>query len=131
MNKLRAECIKLLGIMKSITSHNWGAVQYSLMKIYRTYIRSKLDYGSPIYASASDTLRKLLITVATEAIRIATGAFKSTPVETLYILANEMNLENRRNYLALRYFYKIKSQLDNPANKFLIPIPYRTLFQNK
>ena len=101
------------------------------MKIYRTYIRSKLDYGLPIYASASDTLLKSLNTIATEAIRIATGAFKSTPLETLYILANEMNLENRRNYLALRYFYKIKSQLDNPANKFLIPIPCRTLFQNK
>ena len=131
INKMKADCTKLLGIMKSITSHSWGADQYSLMKINRMYIRSKLDYGSPISASASDTQLKILNSIATEAIRIATGAFKSTHVETLYVLANEMSLENRRKELSLRYSYKIKSQLDNPANKYLIPVLLRTLFQNK
>ena len=83
INKLKADYTKLLGIMKFITSHSWGADQYSLMKSYEMYIRSKLDYGSPLYASASDTLLKTLNSIATEAIRIATGAFKSTSVEPL------------------------------------------------
>ena len=56
-NNLKANCTKLLGIKKSRTLHSWGADQckYSLMKIYRMYTRSKLDYGSPVYATESDT----------------------------------------------------------------------------
>ena len=42
-----------------------------------------------------------------------------------------MHLENRRNYLALRYCYRVKGHLDNPANKYFIPLSYRTLFLNK
>ena len=42
-----------------------------------------------------------------------------------------MHVENRRNYLALRYYYKVKGHLDNPANKYLILLSYRTLFLNK
>ena len=65
INRLKADCTKLLGMMKTVTSHNWGADQHRLMKIYRTYIRAKLDYGSPIYASASNTLFKSLNTITT------------------------------------------------------------------
>ena len=42
-----------------------------------------------------------------------------------------MSLENRRKELSLRYYCKSKSQLDNPANKYPIPVTLRTLFQNK
>ena len=131
INKLRADCTKLIGIMRTMTSHDWGADQHGLMKIYRTYIRAKLDYGSQVYSSASETLLKSLNPIATEALRIATGAFKCTPVETLYTLADEMSLELRRNYLCLRYYYKIESHLDNPSNKYLIPLSNRALFNNK
>ena len=69
------------------------------MKIYIVFIWSKQDYGAPVYASATRTLLKPLNAIVNEALHIATGAFKSTPIESLYILASEMSLEHRREYL--------------------------------
>ena len=101
------------------------------MKIYRTYIRSKLNHGSPIYASAASTILQSLNTITTEAIRIATGAFRSTPTATLHVLANEMTLEHRRAYLSLRYYYKIKNSKRYPATLHLIPVTYKTLLETR
>ena len=53
------------------------------MIIYRTLIRSKIDYGSIVYDSAALQDLKALETTANEAMRIASGCFKSTPIPSL------------------------------------------------
>jgi hypothetical protein len=100
---LKANCQKLLGLMRSISSLTWGADQNTLKLVYIAYIRSKLDYGSIIYASAHKTNLQIIDSIANEALRISTGAFKSTPIESIYILANEIPLNMRRNKLSLQY----------------------------
>merc|ERR1712120_60280 len=82
LKKLKSECQKMLGIMKMISYQSYGATQACLMKIYRIYTRSKLDYGSIVYASVTRSELQKLDVVANEALRIATGAFASTPVES-------------------------------------------------
>merc|ERR1712002_710162 len=115
LTKLKNDCQKLLGIMKMITGQSFGATQSCLLKIYKIYIRSKLDYGSIVYASANKIELNKLKVVSNDALRISTGAFKSTKIEALYGLTCEMPPEQRRDYLSLRYYAKIKSQLSNPA----------------
>ena len=133
ISTLRAECRRLLGVMRSVTGQEWGGDQHSTLKIYQTFIRAKLDYGAPIYNSATKTTLNALDAITTESLRIATGAFRTTPIDKLHVLANEMKLQHRRDYLALRYYYKIKSQISNlhPAHSHLVPLDYRTLFKNK
>ena len=46
-------------------------------------------------------------------IRLCLGAFKSSPIESLYVEANEPPLELRREELAMRYALKIKANTDN------------------
>ena len=116
LSKLKNECQKLLGIMKMISGQSFGATQACLLKIFKIYIRSKLDYGSIVYASATPTELNKLKVVTNDALRISTGAFKSTKIEALYGLSCEITPELRRDYLALRYYVKIKSNLSNPAN---------------
>ena len=53
------------------------------MKTYRMVIRSKIDYGCIVYGLTNEFLLKSLHTVANEAMSIAIGAFKSTPIESL------------------------------------------------
>ena len=129
--KLRSECSKLTGLLKMISNQQWGSDQYCTTKVYQIYIRSKLDYGAPVYSSAAKSTLNQLDAITTESMRIATGAFRTTPIETLYVLANELKPQDRRDYLALRYFYKIKGNISNPAHPYLIPVTYRTLFRNK
>ena len=100
-----------------ISGQSFGATQARLLKIFKIYIRPKLDYGSIIYTSATTTELNKLKVVTNDAMRIATGAFKSTKIEALYGLTGENTPDLRRDYLALRYYVKIKSSLSNPANK--------------
>ena len=101
------------------------------IRIFRSTTRSILDYGAIVYNSASDTNLKSLETITTEAHRIASGAFKTTPMNSLYILCNEMPLDIRRNYLSLVYYYKTRSQLSNPAFQQVVPIRFRLLFMEQ
>ena len=107
--KVRGECTKLLGILRMITGQKWGADQSSLLKVYRAFIRAKLGYGAVVYGSASKSALNSLNGAVTEALRICTGSFKTTPIARLHILTNEKDPQHRREYLSLRYYYKIKS----------------------
>ena len=99
---IKAKCQQLIGILKSITAYDWGADMKPLVHLYRMFIRSKLGCGSIVYQSASKTEKNILEPVANECIRIATGAFRSTPIKSLNITANEMSLEDRRQQLSLK-----------------------------
>lgn len=133
LSTLKIKCTKLLGMLRSITSQEWGADQATTMMLYRSLIRSRLDYGSVIYNSANDTDLQVLNTIANDAMRMATGAFKSTPVSSLEILTNEMPLKMRRETLTLKYFFKTKSHLSNPAFNQAIPFSQELfrIFKNK
>ena len=114
ISDLKADCTIMLGMLRFITGHKWGTEQYCTMNIYRMYIRVKMDYGAPVYESEATSILNSLNPIATEALRVATGAFKSTSTESLHILANKMKLNHGRDYLSLRYFFKIKSSTSNP-----------------
>ena len=128
---LRAKVAKMTGIIKSITSQEWGGDQKTIINLYRTFIRSRIDYGSIVYSSASKTDLATLNSVSNDLLRMATGTFKSTPTESIQVIANEMPLELRREKLTLKYFYKVKSQVYNPAWKKTIPTNFNMLYGNK
>ena len=60
-----------------------------MIQPYRAIVRSKLDYGAIVYASANDKLLSSLDPVHNRAIRLSTGAFRSTPVQNLYAESEE------------------------------------------
>ena len=69
--------------------------------------------------------------IVNHAIRHSAGAFKSTPVESLQILADKPPLNLCREYLSLRYHFKITGQVDNPAYNHTVPLQLRTSFLSK
>ena len=103
-----------------LTGLEYGEKQESLMKIYRIYLRSKLDYVSIVYSSGGTRELRALDVVCNEALRIATGAFKSTPVENLFALTQQMTPQERRDFLNIRFYLKFKASLSNPRNKCII-----------
>ena len=121
INRLKIDSNKVLGLLRSVTCQSWGGDLKTTVKIYQTYLRSKLDYGCQVYSSAAAHKLREVDVVANEALRIATGAFKSTPIKSLYVLAGETPLEYRRDELIIRHYLKIKSLTGNPSFNYLIP----------
>ena len=113
--KLKVKCMADLNLLRSVSTEEWGADMEVLMRLYKAIIRSKIDYGSIVYGAASEAVIKQLNVVLNEARRSSTGAFKSTPVKSLNILTNEIELCRRREEQMLRYYCKMKCYFQNPA----------------
>jgi hypothetical protein len=56
----------------------------------------------------------LLDTVHHQGLRLSLGAFRTSPVESLYVEANEPSLENIRIKLGMQYAIKLKAYPSNP-----------------
>ena len=115
LKALKTKCLKALDIMRVVANQEWGADKSVLLKLYRSLIRSKLDYGCIVYGSARPSYIKMLNTVHHQGLRLALGAFRTSPVESLYVEAGELPLEHRRIKLSLQYVTKLKSTHTNPA----------------
>ena len=52
-------------------------------------------------------------------LRICSGAFRTSPVESLYVDTHQLPLDLRREDLGLRYLMRFKCNPDNPSNKVI------------
>ena len=66
-----------------------------------------------------------------QGLRLALGAFKSSPSESLLAEVNEPSLYNRRLKLSMQYALKLKSNPSNPTYETVFEPQYKTLFENK
>ena len=126
---LKKKCQKALDILRVVGHTDWGADKVTLLRLYRALVRSKLDYGCIVYGSASRSVLKLLDPIHHQGLRIALGAFRTSPVASLYAEAKEPSLANRRLKLTLNYVLKLKSCPDNPAYNCVFNPPDTELFE--
>ena len=68
---------------------SWGADLTTLLKLYRSLIQSKLDDGCIIYGSARKSYLQMLDPIQNQGLRLALGAFRTSPVSSLYVEADE------------------------------------------
>ena len=88
--------------------------------LYRAIVRSKFDYGCIVYGTASNTNLRQLNNIHNSGLRLALGAFCTSPIVfSLYTEANEAPLEERRLKLSMHYYVKTHACIDNPAHHAL------------
>ena len=131
INYIKVKCSRALNLLKVVSNMNWGADRDVLLRLYRSLIRSKLDYGCIVYGSARPSYIKALDTIHNQGIRICLGAFRTSPMESLYVEADEPSLYRRREKLALQYAIKLKSLPQNPTYEVTFNPQYVDLFENK
>lgn len=147
INEIKSRTRKQISLMKCINHHKWGADYATLMKIYHAKVRAIIDYAAPVYnSSSSKSLLKSLEPIQNTCLRIALGAHRSSPIDSLYIMTGELPLSLRRDIQILKYTTNILSSPENPnfadficplnKQRFLArkrlpkPIPY-IVFSNK
>src|SRR5580692_1019634 len=81
--------------------------------------------------SARKSYVQMLDPIQNQALRLCLGAFRTTPVESLQVEANEPPLVLRRNKLALQYALKVQSNPSNPAFDCIYNPHYRQTFEKK
>ena len=109
---LKAWYQKSLNIPKVLSRTEWGADRTTLLKLYRSLVRSKLDYSCIVYGSASKTALAKLDPVHSQGLHLSLGAFRSSPVdsETEYLKLNpgRENLRNQNNMAVVEAVFDIK-----------------------
>ena len=128
---IKAKCLKALNLLKVLSSTSWGADRPTLSHLYRSLIRSKVDYGSVVYGSARKSYLQILDTVHHQGLRLALGAFRTSPVTTLYVEADEPSLYLRREKLSLQYAIRLAANQRNPAFKVTFSPQFLELYEHK
>ena len=131
INYLSNKCHKALNLLRVVSSMDWGADRNVLLRLYRTLVRSKLDYGCIVYGSARKSYLRKLDAIHNQGLRLALGAFRTSPVNSLYAEANEPSLNLRRKKLSLQYYLKLKSNPDNPTHQVVFEPLYKDEFIEK
>ena len=124
---VKKKALKALNILKIVGNTEWGADRKVMLRLYRSLIRSKLDYGCIVYGSARKSYLQMLDPIHNQGLRLCLGAFR-TSVESLYVDAHEPCLGARRAKLSLQYATKIKSLPKHPAHNAVFDNKYMKLF---
>ena len=103
---LKRKGMKALGILKLMAKNNKTMKRETYIGIYKTLVQPVLDYGSPAYGTAKEHILKSLDPVHHAALRICTGAFRTSNRYSLYVEAFVPSLWDRREYLSLCYMYR-------------------------
>ena len=73
-----------MNILKVLSHQSYGADRLLPLCVFTSLIGSRLDYGSVVYGSATKTALKMLDPVLHLGLRLASGAFRTSPVQSLY-----------------------------------------------
>ncbi|XP_055936843.1 uncharacterized protein LOC129966444 [Argiope bruennichi] len=125
---LRKRCEKSLNILKVLSTTRWGADRTSLLRIYQSVILSRIDYGCEIYGTARSGVLRNLDTVHNSALRICSGAFRTSPVHSLNVICHQLPLYLRRKKLSELYFFRIESFVNHPIRRINLPIGLGRLY---
>ena len=107
IKKLRSDCLRKLGLLKSISRQTWGADSKTLLRLYTLLIEPKLEYGSEAYSSACMSQMNKLEPIQNQAIRTAIGAFKSSPIASMQIISGIKPLHLSLDTKLLNFFLRI------------------------
>lgn len=108
-------CNLKLNLLKKIGGTRFGAHRTTLLQLYNSLIRSKLDYGSSVYISASQSVLQKLDIIQNQALRISTGALRSSPISSLHADANQLPLPLHRQYMVVNHLLRITTTSSLPV----------------
>lgn len=128
---IKNKCIKTMNILKVLSRTSWGSDRNCLINLYKSLVRTRLDYGAIIYQSATPSALKMLDPVHHLGIRLSTGAFRTSPVESLYVESNEWSLHLQRTYMSFIYYLKTNADKEHPSHTTINDLSSCTLFENR
>ena len=115
-------------MIRVLAHTTWGADSRTLLVLHRALILSKLEYGCEVYSSATPSRLKGLDTVHHSGLRLALGAFRTSPIPSLLVEAGELGLDLRRQSCVLRSFYRIQRLPQSATRAVVFNFPHAAFY---
>ena len=96
-------------LLRATAGTSWGSHPSCLLTIFNSIIKSKADYGSFLFASASLTHRKKLNSILSSCLRTIIGALNSSSIASLEVECACPPIELRSRRLAGKFLLKCLS----------------------
>ena len=106
-----------LALMRKLTGSTWGANEKTLKTVYQGSVRPYLEYGATAWSTAAKTNLHSIDKVQNQALRIITGAMKSTPITAMEEVTGIQPLKTRRDMKILIQAEKFKCQQGHPMKE--------------
>lgn len=116
---IATKCERNINIIRCLAGVWWGAHPFSLKLLYNTLIRSVLDYGTFLLEPANVAGLKKLESVQSKALRVVSGAMKSSPINCLQVECGDPPLHLRRQFLADRFMARCLQFTNHPLRNTL------------
>ena len=113
------KCKTRVNLLKCFSGMAWGPGKDTLCHIYKALIRSRIDYGCQIYATASKTQLHKLDLIQNLCLKICTRALKGTPISSLEVDCGVMPLDIRRLKLQSNIVLTYQNSVNNPVKECL------------
>ena len=117
IEKAEATARKKLAMMRKLAGTKWGASEKILTQVYHGTVRPHLEYGSNSFWTAAQTHQNALEKTQNQALRIITGAMRSTPIQKMQEVTGIPPLKKRWEAKALTQFTKIKAMEGHPMHE--------------
>lgn len=128
---IASKCERRINMLRCLSGVWWGAHPFSLKLVYNALIRSVLDYGSFLLEPCRVAATRKLDAIQSKALRIMSGAMKSSPLNALQTECAEPPLSLRRQFLSDRFLFRSLQFLDHPLipklislNDLILSCPY-------
>lgn len=119
INQAEGKARRKLNIMRKLAGTTWGATDRILKSVYQGTVRPHLEYGSTSWMTAAKTHQQTLDKVQNQALRIITGAMKTTPIVKMEETTNIPPLTKRRELKAMLQANKFRCSQNHPMKERL------------
>ena len=130
ISKAEAKARRKLALLRKLAGTSWGANERILKSIYQGTIRPHLEYGSTAWSTSAKTNLQTLDRVQNQALRLITGAMRSTPISEMEKLTEIQPLGQRREAKLLIQAEKFKCLPNHPMKNKLEGLTRNRLKRN-
>ena len=123
IKELKIKCTRVLDLLKHLSHKTWGADRTSLLRLYTALLKPKIEYGCEAYSSCKPYLIKRVEAVQNQAIRTATGAFRSSPIISISAESGIKPLKFSFDQKLINYTLRIRADPTHPVNDILDETP--------
>ena len=120
VENIKNKAIRRLQLLKRLAGTAWGSDKDTLRGLYLGYVRSALEYNSALLTTCARTNVESLDRVQNNALRLISGAMRSTPTAACEIHTNVEPLGMRRDKAAMEACERSKRMNKDHPNKHLI-----------